>query len=200
MAIATISESVVETEEFDVPTVGTPRNHTKEFLWKSNFTDRKRRQQRERTESGSSVAVDSTAPVESVAPEVSELKRIKHTTMIPRRFTVLQHWEGVVTEVCSDSFWAELRDLTEFGNPSDLVEIPLSDISDNDKPLVEPGSMFYWNIGYEKSNYGQISRVSEIRLRRTPVWTKSMLKRVDQGAENLLRRLADAAEDNTPTD
>lgn len=93
----------------------------------------------------------------------------------PRRFEILQQWEGTITNVEQDAFWADLHDVTTPSNPTEIVELPIDEIAISDRPLLRPGSVFYWSVGYETSPGGQIRRVSEIRLRRTPVWSQRAL-------------------------
>lgn len=85
------------------------------------------------------------------------------------RFVTLQKWECCVLEVEKDSFTARLVDQTDQGQDEEaefsLEEVPLGDL-----PLVKPGAVFYWNIGYVDSLSGQRTRASIIRFRRLPVW------------------------------
>jgi hypothetical protein len=100
------------------------------------------------------------------------------------RFVSLQKWEGVVLAVEHDSFFARLVDLTQ-GNPQEEGEFSLDDVSNEDRPLLKPGSIFYWNIGYHDSRTGQRRKVSEIRFRRLPAWTLKEIEDARQGAIRL---------------
>ena len=93
-----------------------------------------------------------------------------------RKFKLLQEWEGIVDEVCEDVFWARLIDLTNRNRPDESMELPLDMVSETDRPLVLPGSIFYLNIGYHTTLAGQRSRVTEIRFRRTPRWSRNQLE------------------------
>src|SRR5262249_11691389 len=104
---------------------------------------------------------------------------------LPRRFELLQAFEGIVQDIGKSTFWAELLDLTDTANPPESAELPLSEISVPDRPLLEPGSVFYWSIGYETSSTGQIRRVSELRLRRTPQWSQRVMNSIQEKAEEL---------------
>lgn len=99
-------------------------------------------------------------------------------------FTSLQKWEGVVLEVREDSFLARLVDLTRPG-PDEEAEFSLDEISKEDRPLVRPGAIFYWNIGYHESYSGQRTRVSIIRFRRLPAWTQEEIEAARQEAERI---------------
>jgi hypothetical protein len=95
---------------------------------------------------------------------------------IPQKeaFLALQRWEGVVTECGDETFLARLNDLSAEGADEE-VELPLQDISDEDRPLVALGAVFYWAIGYRFDGSGQRSRVSSLRFRRLPVWSAAEL-------------------------
>jgi hypothetical protein len=88
-----------------------------------------------------------------------------------RKIDLLQQWEALVTEVTDDAEWAEIIDLTDPSNAAEVVEIPFAEFAVSDRPLLQPGSVFYWSIGYETSPGGTIRRVSEIRVRRTAAWS-----------------------------
>jgi hypothetical protein len=48
-------------------------------------------------------------------------------------------------------------------------------VSSDDRPLICPGCVFYWIIGYETRSSGQITNSSEIRVRRAPLWTQRQI-------------------------
>jgi hypothetical protein len=99
-------------------------------------------------------------------------------------FVSLQKWEGVVLEVLSDSFLTRLVDLTRTG-PDEEAEFPLDEVSEEDRPLIRPGAIFYWNIGYHNSYSGQRTRTSIIRFRRLPAWTREEIEAAKREAERL---------------
>lgn len=96
---------------------------------------------------------------------------------------VLQRWEGIVTECDTISFSAELKDLSEPDYPLELVELPISEIHPDDRPLIQSGACFYWSIGIKTSDRGVITRVSEIRFQRLPVWTRRSIAAAKKEAE-----------------
>jgi hypothetical protein len=100
------------------------------------------------------------------------------------RFVSLQKWEGVVLGVGHDSFLARLVDLT-LGSPEEEGEFCLDDISEEDRPLLKLGAIFYWNIGYHDSRTGQRRKVSEIRFRRLPAWTMKEIEAAKREATRL---------------
>ena len=85
-----------------------------------------------------------------------------------------ERWEGVVLRVESDVFRARLVDLDR-QTPDEEAEVYLSEVSDDDRVLVEPGAVFYWSIGYYTDRTGQRMRRSLVRFRRLPAWTKREL-------------------------
>jgi hypothetical protein len=100
------------------------------------------------------------------------------------RFLVAQKWEGAVTAVEGDYFIARLTDLTA-GTAQEEVELPLEEVSDDDRPLVEVGAVFYWSIGYDVARGGQRTRASRIRFRRLPAWTAKELAEAKERAKKL---------------
>ena len=100
------------------------------------------------------------------------------------RFVSLHKWEGIVLAVQRDSFLARLIDLTQ-GSPEEEGEFSLNDVSGEDMPLLKPGAIFYWNIGYHDSRTGQRRKVSEIRFRRLPAWTAREIEAARREASRL---------------
>jgi hypothetical protein len=84
-------------------------------------------------------------------------------------FLPIQKWEGCVTEVGKDTFWARLS--TIFGEGDDQeAEIYLEEVDLEDRTLIKTGAVFYWTIGYLDRPSGR-QRSSILRFRRLPVWT-----------------------------
>ena len=102
-------------------------------------------------------------------------------------FDLLQQWEGVVTRVDRTEFVVTLRDLSRPEHPEEEAVLPFEEISPDDLGLVKPGAVLYWSIGYETSRAtGQVSRVSRIRLRRLPAWSRRDLRAVANRAQALM--------------
>lgn len=121
---------------------------------------------------------------------VATLARIRAAppAWAPReRFLVLQKWEGTVTSVFGDGFTAVMRDLTDPGRPDEEMTLPIEEVADPDRPLMVPGAVFYWAIGYRIDLSGRRERVSGLRFRRLPVWTASDLREVRRKADELAR-------------
>ncbi len=101
----------------------------------------------------------------------------------------LQKWEGVVLEVRQDTFVARIFD--EAGkHPDEEIELPKEELSPFESDLLEAGAIFYWTIGYrQRLPRGQRERVSLIRLRRLPAWSRAELSAAHARAEALAHDL-----------
>ena len=124
---------------------------------------------------------------------------VRHTRAPHRLFEVLQQWEGIVSEVTEDSVWADLVDLTDRTRAEEIVELPLAEIPEADRSILRPGSVFYWAIGREWSRGGQMRRVSEIRVRRTPQWSQHSVDLLKVKAMALMDRFDGNVENTTAT-
>ena len=98
----------------------------------------------------------------------------------------LQEWEGYVTDIGDDEFSARLLDVTA----GDAVEredavIPLEEVSAEDRQRMEPGSIFRWVIGYERSVGGTRKRVSQIVFLDLPPITDKDVERGREWADSL---------------
>lgn len=107
----------------------------------------------------------------------------------PRRFEILQRWEGVVVERTGDDFTVELRDLTSSKGTTEIGELCMNELSEDDRSMVREGAVLYWNIGYETSPAGSRRRVSDIRFRRSPVWTCAKLSALRERGKALFTAL-----------
>jgi len=124
------------------------------------------------------------------SPEISgrrpRLPWVKNPASSPeRQFKLLQHWEGVADEIGENSFWATLSDLTNPDSPEEYAELPLAEVAPADLEILKPGAVFYWSIGYETTPAGTRRRVSEVRLRRNPTWTRRAIENLGSEAERL---------------
>jgi hypothetical protein len=102
----------------------------------------------------------------------------------PSRFECLVQWEGVVTSATDKEFDAELREIGNPSMPTEAATFDLAEIGEDDLPLVKPGAIFYWAIGY-RSKSGQKTKESRIRFRRLPNWTAWQLREAQKRAEEL---------------
>lgn len=113
---------------------------------------------------------------------------IKKSLTPESRFISLQKWEGVVTEIGNEFFFARLYDLTNKGNDEE-AEFALEEISEDERDLFVPGAVFYWNIGYHDSYTGQRIRASIIRFRRLPAWGKKEIEASANEADALTKSI-----------
>ncbi len=101
----------------------------------------------------------------------------------------LQEWEGVVLQVSAETFVARVVDQTG-DHPEEEIELPKDDLSPFEIDLLEEGAVFYWTIGYrQRLPRGQRERISRIRLRRLPAWSRAELAAARSRAEALQRDL-----------
>jgi hypothetical protein len=102
------------------------------------------------------------------------------------RLLVLQQWEGVVTEVYSDSFLTNLVDLTAGETDvSDEAELPMGDLSADDRKILQQGAVFRWLIGYRISPRGTRERISSIFFRRVAGPTEDQISEMKKEARQL---------------
>ena len=134
---------------------------------------------------------------ETLSFSVSPLVRLTKKQTPNRLFKILQQWEGIVSEMTEDSVWAELVDLTNRGNAEEYVELPLAEFPEADRDILKPGSVFYWAIGREWSPGGQMRRISEIRVRRIPQWSRHDIETIREKAQNLMDRFGIDANEST---
>lgn len=104
-------------------------------------------------------------------------------------FYALQEWEGYVTEIGAEVFVAQLVDITA-GEwiETEKVELPISDLTDEDRRRLRSGSVFRWAIGYQRTR-GSKRRVSQIVFRDRPKWTKREIERAEVKAKAVLSKI-----------
>lgn len=103
------------------------------------------------------------------------------------RFTLLQQWEGCVNSLGDDEFRASLFDLTNPATPEEEATFDMEEVAPGDRNLVRPGAFFYWSVGY-RTREGARERVSAIKFRRLPHWTRKTLAKVEVEADRLMTR------------
>ena len=107
----------------------------------------------------------------------------------PYKFQVLQRWEGHIIEISKDECRALVQNLSTPGVPDEEITFSTDEISESDLPLVLPGAVFYWAIGYEDSPQGQRTRKSVIRIQRLPIWTQKEVDKAKREAKLLKDQL-----------
>ncbi|MFA7386634.1 MAG: hypothetical protein WCZ87_03120, partial [Thiohalobacteraceae bacterium] len=128
-----------------------------------------------------------TSPVKQPrVPDQILLPRIEESKFA---FRLLQRWDGEVQLVNNGSMTAIIRDQTNPENPHEQVEISLDEIPADDHALIMPGAVFYWSIGYAEGPGKPRERVSRIRFRRLPAWTRAELNAAQERIKGLLNAL-----------
>ncbi len=94
----------------------------------------------------------------------------------------LQKWQGIVTQIFKDSFYSDLINLTHEGFDEE-TEFSIEEVSPEDQSLIEVGAIFYWSIGYHHSYSGQRTRMSQIRFKRMPNWSKKAIEMAEKKAK-----------------
>lgn len=117
----------------------------------------------------------------------------------PGQFQALQQWEAVVLDVTADSVWVELNDLTNKQSLVEEAELLLAEVPENDRKLLEPGSVLYWSIGLETASGGQIQKVSRIRAKRSASWSAHQILKIDRKAAALFESMANEQEHSAST-
>jgi hypothetical protein len=106
-------------------------------------------------------------------------------------FDLLQQWECTVLDIKPDEFIAVARDRTDPKRPDEEIVFSYEDVNDYDLTLLKPGAVFYWNIGYRISDWGQKTKGSELRFRRLPAWSKKEIDAVKVRAAELASLFSD---------
>lgn len=100
----------------------------------------------------------------------------------------VQKWIGYVKCIQTESFIAELKDLTA-GGTSEEAEFFFVQVSPEDMPLLVVGAVFYWHVGFYIQN-GQAKNDGFIRFQRVINWTEDeydkALKKADYWYSNLV--------------
>jgi hypothetical protein len=117
--------------------------------------------------------------------------RVPVSRDLPGRVRVLQLWNGIVQEVKNDSFTALVRDRSNAGAPSELVELAVNEVSSGDRALLCEGAPFYWSIAYRDAPTGQRERVSSLRFARQPRVSNEQRARIFDRADRLAALLED---------
>lgn len=117
----------------------------------------------------------------------------KYTSPKVANFISEQEFAGTVLSIDENSktFWARLVDRTS-GLPDEEAEILFDEIPSDDWQLIVPGSLFSWNIGRELRDR-QIRRVSEIRFRRSFLFSKYAIARAKERADVLASLITESS-------
>ena len=109
--------------------------------------------------------------------------------MSDNRFELLQKFEGTIETVEGSLVVAVLRDLTDRTRPDEILRLEVDEFDSEDRDLLEPGTVFYWSIGYKIITGRTRLRSSLLRVRRLPPRGRRSLERADAAAHTLARSL-----------
>jgi hypothetical protein len=143
-------------------------------------------------ETEDSSSVDTSTDQESDAVDVPDQFDIASMPEPRRReetHQALRQWEGVVEAVNDDEFEARLSALDDPTVDDEFVTLETARVAQDDRSLIEPGAVFYWNIGETHTVDGQLRNYSEIRFRRLPKRTKRDLERATEEASDFKAKL-----------
>lgn len=126
----------------------------------------------ESSSSSLDVRINETLPYKN--PVITPLGDSPPAIMPKGRSVSLQKWEGTVTGIRDDAFFARLKNFS-YELPDEEAEFSIEELSPEDRPLLRIGAVFYWNIGYYDSPSGQRKKESIIRFRRLP-WTRKEIE------------------------
>ena len=99
-------------------------------------------------------------------------------------FIALKKLEGQVTSIDQEQKEVSIR-FHEIGGDNQVIEeavFDMDEIPPSDYDLLEEGAIVYWNIGYLDQS-GERKRISELRFRRMPIWSKREIERVEKKAK-----------------
>lgn len=129
------------------------------------------------------------APSSYTFPQLLPTPNDAETSNRPKEILIaLQSWEGVVLGVNESSFVVRLVDVAG-SHLDEEVTLSTDELSDFDLELLEPGAILYWTVGYVQRARGARERVSRIRLRRLPAWSRRELDEAHERAATLAREL-----------
>jgi hypothetical protein len=101
----------------------------------------------------------------------------------------IQVWEGRVISVDEESQSMEVFLSAKLGGyDAHTGEIDLQWVSEQDKDLVTPGAVFYLTL-FKRSKRGTVENSQELRFRRQPNWSKYQLKRIEDSADAMLKKM-----------
>lgn len=106
-------------------------------------------------------------------------------------FQTLRVWEGVVVGTDGNKFQAVLIDIEDARFGRESGEFYLTEVSEDDRKLVQLGAVFYWYVGVRVSKSHTLTEVSGLRFRRLPAWSTQAVKAAEDEAKRLDRLFGD---------
>jgi hypothetical protein len=87
-------------------------------------------------------------------------------------FVTEQRWQGYVATIEGDQFQAVVYDTSEEVELEEVVEFDRAEVAELMRPLIIPGAIFFWDIGFQIEPSGQRLRQSIISFPMIPVRSK----------------------------
>ena len=104
---------------------------------------------------------------------------------------IKQILNGTVIECSELEMTARLEDITNPGNPDEMITLPLEEIESRDRSLIQPGALFLWHIGYRSGPKYPRERFSKICFRRLPKWTDDEIQDANKLSQEYANYLLD---------
>ncbi|MGH8177335.1 MAG: hypothetical protein ACREV5_13830 [Steroidobacter sp.] len=82
------------------------------------------------------------------------------------RDELLQMWKGIILECTDEVVTAKIIDQSRPENASELIDFDIDEFSEDDRPLVQTGAVFYLSVRYEQTIGRPRQRVTRLRVRR----------------------------------
>ncbi len=106
------------------------------------------------------------------------------------RLEVLDNWEGVVTAVEGDSFFASMRRTnSKIKRAEDEFEINIDNVARGDRELVHVGAVFYLTVGTRHPHGEGPQKTTLIIFRRMPRWSSRDIARAEAASTELWEKL-----------
>ncbi|NNF95572.1 MAG: hypothetical protein HKM94_01435 [Halobacteria archaeon] len=106
------------------------------------------------------------------------------------RFEVLDSWEGVVTEVERNCFFASMRRTnSKIERAEAEFEIDIDNVAKGDRELVQNGSVFYLTVGISYPRGQGPQKTTRLIFRRMPRWSSRDIARAEAAATELWEKL-----------
>jgi hypothetical protein len=104
---------------------------------------------------------------------------------------IVQHWEGLVEEVCPETFWARLIPIIGEG-PEVAAEIKIEEINEDELEFIKPGAIFDWVISRDSlTGEGE----GKIEFRKE-FWTQEQLEESKIAAKKLRKHLHEMTQED----
>jgi hypothetical protein len=102
-------------------------------------------------------------------------------------FVVEERWQGYVVDVADEVFHAALFDTQE--NDVETVKLEKEEVNILMRPLIKPGAIFFFDIGYQIDPGGQKRRQSVVSFPMIPIVSGDILQRAKAAAAKRFKDL-----------